>query len=92
MPHPFKAHRYLTPARKLTKDNGVIHYYRHITAKNGDYAEMIMREEVRSILGEEPEVSVRKVKEIGPRYLEMVADISFYHSNNLERQLLAVSI
>ena len=74
MPHPSRADRYLGAARRLVADGGVIHYYRHISAEDFDQAKSAILHELREVQGLRS-IEVRKVREVGPRWLEVVADL-----------------
>ncbi len=75
MPHPSQSHRFLETAAKMTRGNGWVHYYRHVSGYDYGEAERELSREVSGILGTGVRFSVRKVREVGPRYLELVADI-----------------
>ena len=74
MPHPSRADRYLGAALLLVADGGVIHYYRHISAEDFDQAKSAILHELREVQGLRS-IVVRKVREVGPRWLEVVADL-----------------
>jgi tRNA (guanine37-N1)-methyltransferase len=75
MPHPSGADRYLPTALKLAKKGGMIHYYRHLLG--ADEAEAIgsLREELAGLLPSASRYSARKVREVGPRWVEVTAEI-----------------
>lgn len=75
MPHPSQSNRYLPAALELCKPGGWIHYYRHVSGYDVQDAQGVLEAELQGILGDKPSYTVRKVREIGPRYLELVADI-----------------
>jgi len=76
MPHPSQSDRYLGAARKLLKgDGGWVHYYRHLSGANVGEARARLEEELGRILGAGVVFTSRKVREIGPHYIELVADI-----------------
>ncbi len=75
MPHPSQSDRFLGTARRLLKEGGWIHYYRHVSGADVDEARTNLGQELRQILGESVTFSSRKVREIGPHYIELVADI-----------------
>jgi tRNA (guanine37-N1)-methyltransferase len=75
MPHPSQSDKYLKLARKLVKEGGWIHYYRHLSGADFAEAQVRLGEELREILGEGVRFSSRKMREIGPHYVELVADI-----------------
>jgi len=74
MPHPTRAHEYLRTALHFINDDGVIHYYRHLPGRNLDEARESLLNQLKGI-GGIGEVEVRRVREVGPRWLELVADI-----------------
>ncbi len=75
MPLPSEADRFLPTALELAKKGGVIHYYRHVLGENEQDAKSALREELRRLLSSRTRYSVRRVREVGPRWLEMVAEI-----------------
>ncbi len=74
MPHPSRADRYIGAALSLVADGGVIHYYRHLSAEGFEEAKSGILNELREVQGLR-NVEVRKVREVGPRWLEVVADL-----------------
>ena len=76
MPHPSKADRYIDAALGLVADGGIIHYYRHLSAEDFEEAKSAILHELREVQGL-TSAKVRKVREVGPRWLELVADIQF---------------
>lgn len=75
MPHPSQSNRFLAAAWQMIRPGGWIHYYRHISARDFEEARSSLDKEVRDMVGDDASVTPRKVREIGPRYLELVADI-----------------
>ncbi len=75
MPHPSQSNRFLQLAAGMAKPGGRIHYYRHLSGYDLSEAERQLSAEVGEILGRNTKFGIRKVREIGPRYLELVADI-----------------
>jgi tRNA (guanine37-N1)-methyltransferase len=75
MPHPSQSDRFLPAALRLARPGGWIHYYRHVSGYDLSEADEVIGAELHEILGEGPTFKTRKVREIGPRYLELVADI-----------------
>jgi tRNA (guanine37-N1)-methyltransferase len=75
MPHPSQSDRFLAAARRLLKKNGWMHYYRHVSGADVEEAQRGLEVELRGILGEGVVFGSRRVREIGPHYLELVADI-----------------
>ncbi len=74
MPHPSGANRYIGTALSLLEKDGVIHYYRHVSAADFEEARSAILDELREVPGLMG-VEVRRVREVGPRLLEVVADI-----------------
>lgn len=75
MPHPSQSDRFLAAAAEMAKPGGRIHYYRHLSGYDLAEAERQLAAEIGEILGRDAKFRTRKVREIGPRYLELVADI-----------------
>lgn len=75
MPHPSQSNRFLPVALSLTKPGGWIHYYRHVSGYDLPEAEQALRDELEGMLYGRGRFTMRRVREIGPRYLELVADI-----------------
>lgn len=74
MPHPSQSDRYLPVAWKMVKKGGWIHYYRHLSGVDVAEAQGKLDDELRTILGN-VRYSSRRVREIGPHFVELVADI-----------------
>ncbi len=75
MPLPSEADRFLPTALKLSKQRGAIHYYRHLLGEDEAEAGAALRDELSRILPRDARYTVRRVREVGPRWLEMAADI-----------------
>lgn len=75
MPHPSQSDRYLRLARGMLKKEGWIHYYRHLSGRDAAEAQERLAEELRDKLGESVTFTSKKMREIGPHYVELVADI-----------------
>lgn len=75
MPHPSQADRFLPTALALARRGSVIHYYRHVLGKDEKEAEGNMVSELDRLLPRNASYDIRRVKEVGPRWLEMAADI-----------------
>ena len=75
MPHPSKANEFLDSALELTKGRAKIHYYRHVLARNDEEGVSAVKEELSGRVPPRSKVSVRRVREVGPRWLEMVAEV-----------------
>ncbi len=76
MPHPSKADKFLAAALALAREGAVIHYYRHVSSENLVEAREALEEELAPMLPRRSETKVRKVREVGKRYLELAADIT----------------
>jgi tRNA (guanine37-N1)-methyltransferase len=75
MPLPSEANRFLPAALAMVKRGGTIHYYRHLLGENEDEAARAMRDELSGLLPPHASYTVRKVREVGPRWVEMAAEI-----------------
>jgi tRNA (guanine37-N1)-methyltransferase len=75
MPHPSQSNVFLPAALSMLAPKGVVHYYRHMTGTDASEAERNLREEIRSISPDLSFGEVRRVRVIGPRYVELVADL-----------------
>lgn len=75
MPHPSKANLFLPVALSLATPGAKIHYYRHLPGREEGEAEANLRAELATLLPRNTDYAVRRVREVGPRWLEMVADI-----------------
>lgn len=75
MPHPSRSDSFLKTALAMCSQGGVIHYYRHVLGRNLGEARSNLVAELESILGEPSILQVRKAREVGPRWMELVADI-----------------
>lgn len=75
MPHPSAADEFLDAALGLVKKGGVIHYYRHLLARDEEEGAAAAREELRGRLPRGARTKVRKVRDVGPRWLEMTAEV-----------------
>jgi tRNA (guanine37-N1)-methyltransferase len=76
MPHPSQANIFLPAALAMLARGGVVHYYRHVSGEDVDEAEASLRAEIDGIAPDVRMASVRRVRVIGPRYIELVADLS----------------
>lgn len=75
MPHPSEADRYLPTALSLARGGATIHYYRHVLGEDEAEAAGALRKELRAILPKGARFVPRRVREVGPRWVEMAADI-----------------
>ena len=74
MPHPSQSNLFLPAATSMLAPGGVIHYYRHVSGEDVREAEANLSKELESA----PQLSVgavRKVRLIGPHYIELEADL-----------------
>ena len=75
MPLPSEANRFLPAALGMAKKGATIHYYRHVLGENEDEATASLREELGSLLPPGTAFTTRRVREVGPRWVEMTAEI-----------------
>lgn len=75
MPHPSQSNLFLPAAVSLLAPGGVVHYYRHVTGEDEEEAEAHLREEVGAVAPRLSVASVRRVRVVGPRYIELVAEL-----------------
>ena len=75
MPHPSLADKFLPTAIRLSKKGGLIHYYRHVVGRDGDEAKESLRAELSELLPPKSKYAIRRVREIGPRWMEMAAPV-----------------
>jgi len=75
MPLPESADKFLATALAMAKTGAVIHYYRHVLGEDEREAAVALRDELSGLLSKGAEYRVRRVRDVGPRWLEMAADI-----------------
>jgi tRNA (guanine37-N1)-methyltransferase len=75
MPHPSQANIFLPTALDMVRRRGVIHYYRHVLGRDEAEAKATLMDELTELLPSRARYTIRRVREIGPRWLEMVAEI-----------------
>jgi tRNA (guanine37-N1)-methyltransferase len=75
MPLPSGADKFLRVALRMAKKGGTIHYYRHLLGENEAEAAKALRAELAGLLPPRTKYEVRKVREVGPRWVEMAAEI-----------------
>ena len=75
MPHPSEADRFLPAALGLAREGSTIHYYRHVLGEDEDEAAKGLREELAALLPPKTKYTLRRVREVGPRWVEMAAEI-----------------
>ncbi len=75
MPHPSQSNLFLAAALSMLAPTGVVHYYRHMSGRDVAEAEKGLKDEIGGIAPGLSVGSVRRVRVIGPRYIELVADL-----------------
>jgi len=75
MPHPSQSNMFLPAAASMLAPGGVVHYYRHVSGEDVPEADGNLRKELASIAPGLTVASTRKVRVIGPRFIELVADL-----------------
>ncbi|MGD0145614.1 MAG: class I SAM-dependent methyltransferase family protein [Nitrososphaerales archaeon] len=75
MPHPSQADMFLPVALAMAKKRATIHYYRHVLGRSEDEASARMVEELSGLIPTGTRIATRRVREVGPRWLEMAADL-----------------
>ncbi len=75
MPHPVAAMNYLGAATELLKSGGWIYYYRHVSAPSLQEGAVALQREVDRLVETEHETRIRKGREVGPRLIEILAEI-----------------
>ncbi len=76
MPHPSQSNLFLPVALSMLQPDGVVHYYRHVTGRDVEEAKENLSRELDALAPNVAATSVRRVRMIGPRYIELVADLS----------------
>ena len=75
MPLPSEADRFLPTAFAMAKKGGLVHYYRHVLGEDEVEAARSLKEELAALLPKGCRYTSRRVREVGPRWVEMVAEI-----------------
>jgi tRNA (guanine37-N1)-methyltransferase len=75
MPLPSDSNKFLQVALRMVSKKGIVHYYRHLLGKNEQEAAKEMSTELTVLLPKGAKYSIRRVREVGPRWLEMAAEI-----------------
>jgi tRNA (guanine37-N1)-methyltransferase len=75
MPHPSQADKFLGVALSLAAKRATIHYYRHVLGRDEGEASASLKDELAGILPPKSAFKIRKVREVGARWLEMAADV-----------------
>ncbi len=75
MPHPSQADEFLPTALRMAKKGGVIHYYRHLLGNDEEEAAESLKTELRELLPPLTRYTARRVRVVGPRWVELCAEI-----------------
>jgi tRNA (guanine37-N1)-methyltransferase len=75
MPLPSEADRFLPTAFELARKGAVIHYYRHLLGEDEAEAALALEAELEGLIPKRTRYKVRRIRAVGPRWLEMAADI-----------------
>jgi len=75
MPHPSEANEFLPTALEMARQGAIVHYYRHVLGRDEEEASQALREELASMAIPKRRYSVRMVREVGPRWVELCAEI-----------------
>jgi tRNA (guanine37-N1)-methyltransferase len=75
MPLPSEADRFLPTALEMARKGAIIHYYRHLLGEDEQEAAKALKAELASLIPKRTRYAVRRVRAVGPRWLEMAADI-----------------
>ena len=75
MPLPSEAHRYLPTALAMARKGGTIYYYRHVLGEDEGEAKAALGQELSALLPKKAKFAARRVREVGPRWMEMAAEI-----------------
>jgi len=75
MPLPSEADMFLPIALCMVKKGGIIHYYRHVLGEDEDEATKSLGDELAGLLPPRARFTTRRVREVGPRWVEMTAEI-----------------
>ncbi|MDG7011365.1 MAG: class I SAM-dependent methyltransferase family protein [Nitrososphaerota archaeon] len=75
LPHPSQADKFLATALELAKKGGRLVYYRHLPAVDEEEAAKMLRAELKGLLPPKSRSSLRRVRDVGPRWIEMAADV-----------------
>jgi tRNA (guanine37-N1)-methyltransferase len=75
LPHPTEADRFIPTALKLARKGGSIVYYRHLLGLDEKEAAASLRKELKELLPPGARARIRRVRDVGPRWIEMAADV-----------------
>jgi tRNA (guanine37-N1)-methyltransferase len=75
MPLPSQADTFLPTALAMVKKGGTIYYYRHVLGKDDNEATAALTRELSALLPRRTKFVTRRAREVGPRWVEMAAEI-----------------
>jgi len=75
MPHPSQSNKFLPHALALAKKGSTIYYYRYILGRNEHEASSKLLEELSDLVPEKTSIVTRRVREVGPMWVEMAAEL-----------------
>ena len=75
MPLPSDSARYLPTALSMVKKGGTICYYRHVLGEDEGTAAEALSSELSTLLPKGARFTTRRVRDVGPRWVEMAAEI-----------------
>jgi tRNA (guanine37-N1)-methyltransferase len=75
MPLPSDSDRYLPTALSMAKKGGTIYYYRHVLGEDEGTAAEALSSELSALLPKGARFTTRRVRDVGPRWVEMAAEI-----------------
>ena len=75
MPHPSMADKFVPAALRLAGKRCVVHYYRHVLGRDEEEAGDTLKKEIEELFPRKSRYIARRVREVGPRWMEMVADV-----------------
>jgi len=75
MPHPSMSDKFVDAAVRLAKPGGTVYYYRHVSAEDEGEAAKAVADELGGKLPKTCGFTTRLVREVGPRFIEMVAEV-----------------
>lgn len=79
MPLPERAKEYLEYAIMALKEKGIVHYFTHVHSDSRKFALNVCAEELASIMNVKYELKgARVVREVGPRFYQVVADVMVF--------------
>ena len=75
MPLPSEANKFLPIAFAMAKKGATIHYYRHVLGEDEEEATASLCDELKALIPPRAKFTTRRVREVGPRWVEMIAEI-----------------